>query len=438
MSLVTRRAGARKIVVALIALAIAPVAVSPAHAELTELVALDLDEAATLAVTAQPLLKGLAAEARAARESAVAASQLPDPRLVAGVQDLPANGPNAYSFTRDPDTQLQVGVLQEFPRAEKRRLRGQSSQREAAQLDAAQQAAQRAIRRDAALAWIDLWRYDRALSLARATQREAQTQQQAVEIAFKTGRATQAEVLAARIEAARLEDAVSGAEQDVAHGRNTLSRWIGEDAQRPVCPDLPAMPPAPTLEQVLGRARQHPRLAQASAGVAAAQTQADLAKSAYQPDWRVELGYAYRPEYPEELVLRVGMDLPLFTGKRQDRGVAAALARQQAAESGVEDAGRQLESEARLNFQDWVQLDARLRQYDKDLLPQAGARIDAALNGWRSGRGSLREVLDARRSALELRMARLLLQGDYARHYIQLTYLGAFDVAADDNQEAKP
>lgn len=397
------------------------------RAQADEGIALELPEALTLAVSAQPLLQGLEAQTLAARETAVAAQQLPDPQLFAGISDLPVNTADAGSFTRDSDTQVQLGLMQEFPRAEKRRLRGELSEREAARLDAEQRLAERAIRREAALAWLELWYYDQQLSLTRASLREAETQTQAVEIALKTGGATQAEFLAARQEADRLRDAVAGTEQSIAHARNALSRWIGEAAQRPVCPELPELPVLPSLTATLERVDGHPQLAAAAAQVAAAQTGAALAQAAFKPDWRVELGYGYRPAFSEMVMLQVGVDLPMFTRNRQDRSLAAALAQQDAAGFAVEDARRQLMAEARLNHHDHERLNLRLADYDRTLLPQSQNRITAALAGWRSGRNALREVLDARRAALDIQMARLDLQLDLAKHFVQLTYLGAFE-----------
>lgn len=397
-------------------------------------VALELAEAANLAVAAQPLLQGLEAQTRAARETAVAARQLPDPQLFTGIADLPVNTDDAYSLTRDGDTQIVVGLMQEFPRAQKRRLRGELSEREAARLDAQHELVRRAIRRDAAVAWLEMWRYDQLLSLARATLREAEAQTQAVEIALKAGTtATQAEFLAARQEADRLRDDVAAAEQNVAHARNALSRWIGEAAQRPVCPDLPRMPALSGLAATLEQVRSHPQLAGAAAQVAAAQTGAALAQADFKPDWRVELGYGYRPAFSEMVMVQIGVDLPVFTRNRQDRSLAAALAQQDAAEFAVEDASRQLMAEARLNHHDYERLSTRLADYDRTLLPQSQNRITAALAGWRSGRNALREVLDARRAALEIQMARLDLQHDLARHFVQLTYLGAFETDAGEN-----
>ncbi|MGH8444610.1 MAG: TolC family protein, partial [Solimonas sp.] len=216
-------------------------------------VALDLDQVRQLAIERQPMLDSLAASARSARESAVAARQLPDPQIFGGVRDLPIDGDDAGSFTRDSDTQVIAGLSQEFPGAGKRRLRGMQGEREAERLDASRSLAARSIARDAALAWLDVWQAEQEAVRVRESLRDAEAQVDAVGIAVKAGKAPQAELFAARVEAAMLRDRIIEKAQDSDRARNALSRWIGVAAQRPLCPDLPAYPALPSLDAVLAR-----------------------------------------------------------------------------------------------------------------------------------------------------------------------------------------
>jgi outer membrane protein TolC len=426
MYITNRRAGAR---LSCLGAALAVALTNPAHADHRAISALSpvltVDQAAALAVADQPQLRELAALTSAASEAAVAARQLPDPKLVAGIQDLPIDTDTAGSFTRDSDTQIMLGVEQEFPRAEKRRLRGKWAEGEAARLDAEQQLQQRAIRRDAALAWLEVWRGTRMRQLTAASADAARTQLQAVEIALRTGRATQAEYLAMRVELGQLEDTVREADQAMTHAQILLGRWIGAtQAARPVA-KLPVMPQTLNLAAVLDRLPQDPRLQQAAIDIDQARTATALARADFQPDWRVELAYGHRRAFADMATLRVGIDLPLFTRDRQSRGLAAALARGEAATAAGDDLLRELAAEAQRYVHDWLELGVRLRSYDTDLLPQSAARVEAAALGWRSGRGSLREVLDARRAALDVRLARLELERDRFENCLQLRYLGA-------------
>src|SRR6185295_10738421 len=76
----------------------------------------------------------LAAQDRAvfaSREMAVAAGQLPDPTLKAGVENLPVDGTDAFSLTKDFMTMRRIGVMQEFTSTAKRQLRAEKFEREA-------------------------------------------------------------------------------------------------------------------------------------------------------------------------------------------------------------------------------------------------------------------------------------------------------------------
>lgn len=388
---------------------------------------LSLREAQMRAVASQPLLEGLASRARAAREMSIAARELPDPEVGIGIAEVPVQGGSAWSLVDEADTQLRFGFIQAFPRAQKRRLRGELGERDAERLDAEQTALQREIGRDVALAWLDVWRQERAVALAREALAAATLQLEALAIASASGSARQSDVLAARVEASRLGDGVAGSAQDVAHARNALSRWIGAEAQRPLADALPTLPQPPPVAIALARVRQHPHLDAIAAGVLVAQTGAAAARADYAPDYRVALAYGRRDHFDDLLSVEVSMPVPLFRRNRQDRRLAAALADEDAALAALADARRLHEAAARLALDDVAHLTRRLDAYDSTLLPQAEARVEAALIDWASGRGSLHDVLEARRAVLDVRRARLDLQHDRARHAAELAWLGVFE-----------
>ena len=388
--------------------------------------ALSIAEAAELALSAQPQLGSLDAQARAARASAVAARQLPDPELKLGIADWPITSRDAGSFTRDSDTQVQVGIAQEFPRERKRLLRGELFERDSDLVGAERRLAERTIGREAALAWLTVWQYEATRKLIESSGQQATAQRDVVETALTTGAASQADYLAARQEVARLEDAQREAAQQVSRARALLGRWIGDAAARPIGAEDPAVRALPTLAAVMDAVAAHPALATATAQVAKAETNVSLADAAYQPDWRAEVGYGDRPNFSNMVSVQVGIDLPLFAAKRQDQSMLAALSAQEAAEASREDMQRELQADARAAWEDARNLRERLSGYEEKLLPQSVARIDAATAGWRAGRNQFRDVLDARRSALEMQVARIAVKTDLLKALESLAYFGAF------------
>lgn len=384
---------------------------------------LGLSEARALAVQQQPMLEALAASATAAHESAIAAGQLPDPKLTGGVSDWPINGPDRYSLRRDDFTTVNVGIEQDFPRAAKRRLRGTRGEHEAEFAQQQFNASHLAIERDAALAWLDVWRPQRARELVQASVREADLQVQALGIAYSTSRATQADVLASRVALALLRDEATGLGDEEQMARSKLARWIGADAaQRPLPSELAAWRELAPLPDLLARLRQHPRLNEEAKKVQIAEDEVALARQAYKPDWSAGIAYGYRPDYSDYVSLNFSVDLPVFTGQRQDRELGAKLAAQNQAQQSREDLLREQEAELRFNWLGWQRLQDRLQQFDAEVLLQSRQRVDAATAAWQAGQGTLAAVLDARRMALDNELKRLNLFTDAARYRVALQY----------------
>ncbi len=384
---------------------------------------LDLNQAAELAIQHQPLLDGLDAQARAAREAAISATQLPDPRLVGGIRDLPVNTDEAYSFTRDSDTQIVVAVAQEFPRAQKRRLRGELRIKEADRLQAEQRLAAGIVRRDASLAWLALWRNERAKQISIDTRDAADVQAQAVAIAVRVGSATQADLVAAQLSVERLRDTIAEREQAADQARFALRRWIGDAANMQIALAEPELPVAPSESEVLERLAQHPELVVLQQRVDESRVGVELAQANRLSDWRIEVGYGYRREFSDMVMLQVGMDLPLFARNRQDRDIASASAMAAAAAAQWEDGRRQLESRALAANRDLQRLSERTIVYNGTIVPQATLGIESAMNAWRSGRGTLAQVLDARRVRLDVSLTQLQIQHDALARRIELNYL---------------
>ena len=382
---------------------------------------LDLDQAATLAIQHQPLLSALNDAAEAAQQRAVASGQLPDPELSFGISDVPLNTRDRFSLRRDGGTDIMLGLRQAFPREDKRRLRRERGEQEGAVIHAEQQATSRQIARDAGLAWLEVWQAESAQQLISQQLVEAERQVQAITIAYAAGRASQADVLAGKIDAEQLRDAIAEATQRARHTRNGLSRWIGDAAFGAISPVLPD-DPAPDLNTLLGQLAEHPHLLVEAQKLALNRTDIALAEQDYRPDVAVQVAFGYRPAFSEMGTVQVQMPLPWFTGQRQDRTLAASKAELSAQQARLADALRKHRAEVRTNVDDWRDLQARLARYDQQLLPQAQMRIDAALADYRSGTGGLNAVLAARRSALDVALQRLALQFDSASHQVQLRY----------------
>ena len=195
---------------------------------------LTLPEAQRLAVGRSRQLVAQDAAVTASREMAVAAGQLPDPVATLGVNNLPVNGPDQFSLTRDFMTMTSIGVMQEFTRAEKREARAERYAREADKLLAERDVSVAAVQRGTALAWLDRY-YAEAMQRVISEQRQqAQVEIEAAESAYRAGRGNLADILAARNGLVLLDDRASEVRRKLSSAKIALARWIGNDADAPL------------------------------------------------------------------------------------------------------------------------------------------------------------------------------------------------------------
>src|SRR5439155_11726 len=126
---------------------------------------LSLQDAQRRAVDRSRQLVAQDSAVRASREMAVAAGQLPDPVLKMGVDNLPINGEDRFSVTRDFMTMRRIGLMQELTRGAKRELRAQRFEREAEKGIAEKAMATASIQRGTALAWLERYYADAMLNV---------------------------------------------------------------------------------------------------------------------------------------------------------------------------------------------------------------------------------------------------------------------------------
>src|SRR6202167_2646048 len=219
---------------------------------------LTMREAAHLAAVDQPLLTGREAKIRAEEQQAVAAAQLPDPQLSGGLKELPVDTPEAFSTSRDNFTEFTIGLSQDFPRAEKRRLQGARKQLDADADRASLDNERRMVRRDASLAWLDVYETEQGLKLTQRLAGEAMLQVQSLEKDYSSGKASQADWFAAKTDAGLAADKAHDWLHHHFRMREGLARWIGDDARRPIAESLTMSGTLTPLPGLIAGADHHP------------------------------------------------------------------------------------------------------------------------------------------------------------------------------------
>lgn len=370
----------------------------------------------------QLVAQGLAADA--ARDMAVAAAQLPDPVLKAGVDNLPLSGADRYRIGADSMTMRRIGIAQELTSSEKRRWRAARYESEAGRSQAAGEALTAAIQRDTAIAWLDRYHLERMVAELARQIALSRDEIAAAEAGYRGGRASQAGLLDARAALLALEDRATEIGLQSRNAAIMLARWTGEaqDAALAGEPDTAsvAIDPA-TLETTL---EHHPQVAVLARQAEVAQAEAGLARANRSPDWSVEVAVQQRgPGYPNMVSFGLSVPLQWARARRQDRELSARLAAASQAQAERDEVLREHVAEVRSQFAEWQAGRERIVRFEKEVLPLASDRTNAVIAAYRGGKASLADVLAARRAESEQRLQLLQVQRDNARAWAQLTYI---------------
>ncbi|MCW3148186.1 TolC family protein [Stutzerimonas stutzeri] len=372
--------------------------------------ALSFDEALALAQQQAPSLQAEAAKLQAARSDAVPAGELPDPKLLLGVQNVPIEGNDRWSLDRDGMTMSMVGLMQDVPNRDKRRARV-----EVANAGVQRAAAERAVealnvRQATAQAWIASHAIERKLATFDALYAENRLLSEAVRARIAGGRGQAADSVLPRQEAALLDERADELHRQRRQARAALARWIGKAALEPLEGSVPHWSlDAPALQREL---HQHPQLQAYTPMTQQAQARIREATAEKKPDWSWEVDYLRRgQEFGDMVNLQVSFDLPLFTSMRQNPRIAARHAELNQLEAEREALERQFAEQLDNELAELERLQRALTRTREVLLPLARERSELSMADYRAGRGELETLLAARRELIETRLKEIDLEG---------------------------
>ena len=403
---------------AITAVALATAAVADERA--ATLPALTLQDALGLASNGQPAVEAYTREAEASEEAAVAARSLPDPKVSVGIQNYPVTGDNALSPTDAMMTMYTIGVMREQVRRSRREAEAAQLRAEASVSRFQGSVRERQIQREVMKAWVDAVE-------ARAKQRlferiigDLRTGQKVIESAVSTGGSSAALALEAQAEVSLAQAQLSNAKGAEERARGMLRRWIGAAADSRLPDELPRLsPPAgigtPTFDI-------HPEILVANAQERAAQRQVNVAREARKPDisWSVMIGV--RPKYGEMIGGSVSIPLQINRRNLQDRRIAEAQARTDAARLRAEDTRRELAGQYDQAMADYRGAEAQMKQIRDGAIPALEQSFNAAEARVEGGQGTFQLPLEIVRRYVEAHVQFVEHEGARDRAVADLIY----------------
>ncbi|UQA52480.1 TolC family protein [Vibrio sp. ED002] len=387
--------------------------------------------------------KQYSAQSAAMRETGIASATLMDPKLKVGFGGLPVD---SFKFDEDPMTNISVGLMQQFERGSTLDLQQKKANQQADGLGLQVHARELEVANSMTQLWLELGYQQRAEQIMLENRKLMKEMESFIQTNYSIGKSEAQDLLNAQLQVSKLDEKLQANAQMQRRLISQLSEWLGSDwlaneqalhASNQLNWDtlnskLAASQGSTKHYQQLS---QHPMVKMADVSISANKTQVEIAEQAYNPQFGVEVMYAYRQadnmmgEPASDLVSAyLTMDIPLFTGDRQDRNLAAAQYQVGAAQSQKDTLLTQMNAKVNTLLVDRGNLTQRLERYQSTLLPQAKARIQAVERGYQNNTAQFNDVISATTDelALQLEQQRLLTDLNIANSNLA-TLLGGFD-----------
>src|SRR6058998_3479048 len=409
----------------------------PAHAQDSAPVAGDsgLQSLVAEALARNPTVAQRQATVRAASLRIRPAGSLPDPMLTAGVMDLVLP---QFDFNQSDFTEADVELSQEIPWPGS--LGARSGVMRAAA--AAARAEEGTVRREVTTAMaVAYYRLGYAVTALETLRHQRELLDAAVQLSttrYATGAAPQSDPLQAKLARDRLrsdEFALEGERTAALAAVNALRNRSPGDSV-PITPlDLAtvraAVTPLPPSDSLIGAALAgHPRLAARRAAVDQATRTIQVERLGARPNFTLSARYGYRPvafgfNFPDFFSAFVGLRLPVWAWRKQNRLADAARADSTGAAAGLRDAELQLSREVTEAAARVQASQQRLALLVDGVLPNARGTVESVLRSYQVGRAEFLTLLSVEDARYRAELEAVAVAADYQAQLVMLRQLTA-------------
>lgn len=359
------------------------------------------------------------AQSYSKREAGIASATLMDPKIKVGVTGLPVD---SFEFDEDPMTNISVGLMQQFERGSTLDLKQRMANQQADGLALQVHARELEVANTITSLWLELGYQQASEQILREKRRLLKEMEGFVRTNYSIGKSEAQDLLNAQLQVSKLDEKLLANQQMQKRITGQMSEWLG-DEWLSTATSLNANGPLnwAKLEDVLSatnaqtnyytKLSQHPMVKMADVNISVNRTQVDIAEQAYAPQFGVEVMYAYRQannmrgEPASDLVSAyLTLDVPLFTGNRQDRSLSSAQYQVGASQAQKDTLLKQLNAKVNALTLERDKLKQRLSRYQSTLIPQASDRIKAVERGYQNNTAQFNDVILATTDELALKL----------------------------------
>ncbi|MFV2060903.1 MAG: TolC family protein [Gammaproteobacteria bacterium] len=396
---------------------------------------LSLEAAGKIALQRDYIIKSYMSISDALQDESVALNTLPDPKLKLGLLNIPTD---TYDFDQENMTQKKIGFIQMFPKGDSLEIKSQraiiNSDRNVIKANERKRKVLDLTRK----AWLEVYYWVNAKKILDENRILFNDLVEITEGQYAAGKRRQVDYVQAQIELDLLNDKDYMFSEKTEIARAELATWVGdENALKSVGSKLTELHEDIELlkdsennkKHIDNKLFQHPMVLLSKNKIKFNKKNVELAQQDYKPSWSIDLSYAFREDKPTGidranfLSAMVLVDIPLFTGNRQDRRVSSKLKKVSASKNNLDDMLKIMNTKLEKSHKRLVWLKKRIAHYNKTLFPRAEENSQAALLAYQSDRSDFLSLIKARIIEFNTQLQFLRLNVDHVSTEATLSYL---------------
>ncbi len=343
---------------------------------------------------------------QAAKQIPSQVSTLPDPQFT--LQQVNVGSPRPFAgYTNSDFAYIGVGVSQDIPYPGKLRLKGEMAKRDADVMQQQYESVRRSVRAGVKSAYFQLAYLSKTLGILESDGQLLQQVEKAADARYRSGMGKQQDLLQAQLEQTKLLREITMHHREVAKAEAQIKQLLNRPQSSPdIEPsELPDTPLPYTFDELLSYAKaDNPEISGAHKIVEKQNLQVDLAHKDFYPDFNLQ--YSWQRTDPTQFrayyMLSVGIQVPIYRGRKQRPELAQAEAELNRARSGAESQTQQVAFELRNEFDAAEKTTEVLKIYREGLLPQARAEFEASEAAYQNNRQDFQALLNAFLDVLKL------------------------------------
>jgi outer membrane protein TolC len=337
-----------------------------------------LTELIAEAYTRNPKIKVMEKETQAYSFRIKPAQTLPDPMVEISFRNM---GLDQWMLGKDPDSGIMFSYAQVFPLFGKLKLAGDIARKAYEGRRQAAETVKIEIARDIKMAYFDLYYLQKAIEIFEKQKNLMQKTLALTEIHYSVGSGIQNDIFKAQLEITRMDEMIIPMKEMIKMKIAAINFLLDYPAAHPLgkiekLDEITLTFTLPQLEEML--IKQLPQLKEAYIMAEERSLVVQMARKEFTPDLTVRLGWEYKGKLTDMYELMLGMEIPLFTGRKQQNRLREARAMAQSAQFDIDAMRNDMLSEMNEYYFRAKTSENLVQLYKTQFLPQSRLAFEAS------------------------------------------------------------